>query len=612
MKITKVEATNFQSYNELSFNYSDLGLSLISGPNGSGKSTFMDAVAWGLFGVTSKEVAADEVRAWDASGPTEVEVNLELPSGNIKVSRTRGTKNDLYWTEENSEEPKRGKDLVETQDLLEKRLGVSSELFIIGSYMHQFSKADSFFIAKAKERREVLEKIADQEFPIKLAERASEARKETKKKKDTLSLDIMSLIGKKSTLESTLKSLKLSGDAWNNSNLQKIVSLQEKSYTFEQDKKEELDYSVNQLKEVESLIEPQVELQKEEAQLKVTLQRLSERQDKENDAYCTIIPKLQVDIRSLETELKALKNKSGDCPTCRRPMGETDHSDQIKGAQIKLKSLKLELDQKTAEHDIEKNKTLSDILLVRGALDDLQKETTQNTRLMDKASTLRSLIKQTEGLKNLYIEQLDAAKKEKNPFDSRVKETDKSLKEAEEKLWASNAELESTDSRITSLTWLYDKSFELRGLLMEKVVKQINDSTNNYLERFFDAALRINLVIQGSDKIEIEISNDGFPASFKQLSGGERCMLKLAFSLSLMKAAQNKAGIAFDMIMLDEAFNGLSDEAKNKSFGLFQHLEKEYSTVLCIDHSAELKQNFEKVFNVSKINGHSSINEQQN
>jgi len=145
---------------------------------------------------------------------------------------------------------------------------------------------------------------------------------------------------------------------------------------------------------------------------------------------------------------------------------------------------------------------------------------------------------------------------------------------------------------------------------MSKAVHQLESATNAYLERFFDAAIRVRFLLEDSDKLGVEISNDGHSCPFRNLSGGERTMLKLAFSLSLMKAVQDRSGVSFDMIMLDEPFSGLSDPLKVKAFALLQHLETEYNTVLVIDHSSDLKAQFNRVFLTNKLSGHSEICEQ--
>ena len=128
MRLLEIDVTNFGSYKRFSFDFTNRGLVLIQGHTGSGKSTALDAVVWMLYGQTAKDGNADDIRSWFCSEDEETHgiLNIGIGTSSIGITRIRGKVNDLYWVEESSEEVHRGKDLTETQKLLEKRLGVSS------------------------------------------------------------------------------------------------------------------------------------------------------------------------------------------------------------------------------------------------------------------------------------------------------------------------------------------------------------------------------------------------------------------------------------------------------------------------------------------------------
>lgn len=515
MKIMKVAANNFQSYDSIEFTFSDLGLSLISGPTGAGKSTLMDLVSWTLFGVTGKDGAVDEVKSWNSEDPTGSLIVVDTPKGEVAICRIRGLKNDLHYVDLSvSSNPVRGKDLNDTQKLINARLGVTPEMFLLGSYLTQFSDADRFFIAKAKERREVLEKIADQDFAATLAWHTSDARKETKAK------------------------------------------LADKYKEYEKNKGilEGLESSAQAAQENRALWEQNH---------KINIQKVQDAHDNFDAAKNSELKKLGANIETILRQIEALPintNQDTKCPTCKRPL----------------------------------NKTSPDV-------------ETQKAVLLERLENLHKQHQQTEKRSNTYSIQLERIKREKNPFDAMDLENEAKLSAVKLKIDDLTCKIDILEGDVESLSWLYDKSFELRALIMERAVREIEENTNAYLEKYFDAALRIQLSLADSDKLNVDIYNDGNLASFRQLSGGERCMLKLCFSLSLMKSAQNKAGIKFNMIMLDEPLNGLDEGLKQKAFGLLQQLETEYETVLVIEHSEALKQCFNNVYTVEKNNGKSRI-----
>lgn len=184
MRPKSCEVWNFGSYEHLSFSFDNLGLATLTGGTGSGKSTVADILAWICWGITSKGGSVESVRRWGATEPTKGTAEIDLPDGSVSVTRVRGrpAQTDLYWTEAADPDSKhRGKDIADTQRLLDKRLGIDAELYELIGYFAQFSESDKFFTAKPKDRRETAEKIADLSFPVLLAARASERRKLTKK-----------------------------------------------------------------------------------------------------------------------------------------------------------------------------------------------------------------------------------------------------------------------------------------------------------------------------------------------------------------------------------------------------------------------------------------------
>ncbi len=571
MKVGKVELTNFASYSSLSFDYSDLGLSLISGDTGSGKSTMLDAVSWILFGNTGKDGAADDVKPWGSDEGVTGTAEVMTPSGDITIVRDRSHRNDLYWIEAGATTFIRGKDLTDTQRLLDTRLGCTEELFLLGSYLTQFSKADSFFIAKAKDRREVLEKIADQEFAIDLGEKASSSRKIAKKDRDALDLCYSKILGRAETLiESFTRLDRLSG-SWETQQALKLEALSRRRDNFAQEQQDTI--SAMQVRADK--------WRKDRSEKIVNLKELIDKyaQTEEEEVYAEV-------IRGLKAKLADLKDTR--CSACGSMESSSAKAELTENIQI------LALGQRDNDGRIRQYRqhslTLKDIL--------------------GESDPYEHALVQANHQPNPYADQLIAAQREANPYSVQLQDCVTALTAAEKDRQDLEGQLAAKEALIASLTWIYDKSFEFRSLLMTRVVSQVEQSTNSYLEKHFDAALRVRFILADSDKLEIEISNDGNPCPFKSLSGGERTILKLAFSLSLMRAAQDKSGISFGMIMLDEPFNGLSDSLKVKAFGLLRQLESEYPTVLVIEHSSELKSQFDNAYLVEKIGGHSSVSKQ--
>lgn len=159
MRVNSVKAVNFASYKELNFDFTNQGLTLIQGPTGAGKSTLCDLIPWTLFGRTAKGGTVAEVLTWPGDEVCKATLYLD----NVTIHRARGPNakdNDLmFWPVDGV--VTRGKDLPDTQRLINQLLGMDYELYLSGAYYHEFSQTAQFFTATAKNRRTICEQLVD-------------------------------------------------------------------------------------------------------------------------------------------------------------------------------------------------------------------------------------------------------------------------------------------------------------------------------------------------------------------------------------------------------------------------------------------------------------------
>lgn len=190
MKILSVSLKNFASYKDLDFTFNSQGLTLIHGATGSGKSTLADAIPWVLFGTTSKGGPVADVLSWHSNEPTVGECQVQLNENlTVQVQRTRGKNNDLWFRTFNpnaeipypiNNKPQRGKDIPDTQKLINDLLGLTPELYLSAAYYHEFSQTAQFFTTTAKNRRTIIEQLVDLSLPKKLQEKVIEQLKYNK------------------------------------------------------------------------------------------------------------------------------------------------------------------------------------------------------------------------------------------------------------------------------------------------------------------------------------------------------------------------------------------------------------------------------------------------
>lgn len=534
MKLINFTAKNFGSYDEITFDFED-GLTLISGSTGAGKSTFQDISFWGLFGLTAKGGSVDDVRSWiNSDRPTSVVLELLTSHGPIKVTRIRGKQheNDLYWTEiDVSEEcPIRGKDLRETQKLLEERVGITAEDYQISAYFHEFSPSTHFFTASSKNQRALLESVANLEWPVKVAERVQEHKKLVKT--EVLILE--------KTLEKQLGKLEQLNESYQDTTNRLLKWEEDKTLVIDSVHKKIRDFDENREKTI------------------TRYQSHFESWEIERNSK----------LVQLEGQITSHPNTSHDkiCKECGQP------NRKVIEAELHLKQL-------TKEQDILKNAV---------------------NPYKDKLSTAKTQ-------ENHYHLHLQTEQKRQNPFISQTEDIIKTLGLVTKTIDSNKFELNLKKVTLAHLETLYDYTFELRGQLLRTSVKSIERTTNKYLEEFFDAEIRITLDIADSDSIDLLISKSGHECNFKQLSKGQRGLLTLCFSASVMEASANRLGIHFYQLFFDEALSGLDSDLKSKSFRLFQHLNKLHPSIYIIDHATEFKTLFDKQYKVEISSDSSTI-----
>lgn len=157
--ITAIKARNFLSWEELSFDIK-IGVTLIDGwneddqtPEGSGKSAILNAACWCLFGKIPKDANIDDVIK---EGQKNCEVQVHFDDGSI-VRRTRGP-NELSMTR--SDRLIKGKDVKETQTLIEEFVGLTFETFCQTIYFAQ-NYTKKFITANQEDKGKILSEVQD-------------------------------------------------------------------------------------------------------------------------------------------------------------------------------------------------------------------------------------------------------------------------------------------------------------------------------------------------------------------------------------------------------------------------------------------------------------------
>jgi len=538
VRILKAKVHNFGSYKELEFEYNNQGLTLVYGPTGSGKSTLQDIPAWVIYGITAKDGSVDDIRNWsNLDEVTKGEITIELPSGDpVTITRIRSKspgQNDLYliYDSDGSARLNRGKDINDTQRIIEQIIKVTAEDYLTSAYFHEFSRTGAFFTAKAKERRELFNQLTD----LSLAERLD-------------SLSKIRLSGLRS--ESNINSSQLLA--------QQDVFRAIKS-VFESNEKSKEEWQQNQEKTIKGL-ENKAKSYEEEREKKLATVY-------EELEYLELSLDINHKIECLKTELNA-KLEQSKCRECGAPK-----------------------DQK----------------LIQSIRNEINKIETEYKVNLTKHNGLKNVLKDEQQKCNPYIAQLEAERVKENPFLRQARSSQQDIDKLSNKIKYLEEQIYVYKHKIDLTEQVRDLTVNLRSQLLQTSVQFVEDRTNDLIQDYFDGELRANFKLTGSDKLEVSLYKNGYECVYAQLSKGQRQILKLCFSLSVMKASANKIGQHFDTLMFDEALDGLDTELKLKAYKLFEALSLEHDSIIVIDHASELRSLFDNQYKVELVNDYSII-----
>ena len=382
--IKKIRANNFLSWEKLEFEI-EKGVTLIEGWNhddntseACGKSSIFDALCWGLFGRTGRDINTDEVIR---EGTKTCSVTIELKDG-TKIVRRRNP-NKLFIQKPNSEETIIGKDARETQEKIDELVGTNFTIFCQSCYFAQ-NYPEKFLTASPTDKSAILSKIQNLDIFDQARKKAVNKAKFLDEKLELLKKDIdhqQNILEHRETEKDGILVLKSQFEEQKANSIEKLENrLLEAKQTLEKSQKnlddypttevlnkkiESLETEISEMSEVKIKIASEIESVDEKANQKTQIQnKVSEKQSQIENESCDIteleeeIEKLKKDemtdshpnvrhhlsqIENIENEINNLKNpKDKKCPTCGTILAKSEDNSHIENHILKkVSDLKL-------------------------------------------------------------------------------------------------------------------------------------------------------------------------------------------------------------------------------------------------------------------------------
>ncbi len=677
MFFKKLKFQNIRSYENFEMEFPS-GSILLSGDIGSGKTSILLALQFALFGLQPGQKGASILR----QGTDNASVSLELEIEEKKIKLERTLKKGKSITQESStitidndiqelstSEMKNKviellnypKEFVKKSNLLYKftvytpqeemksiilerpeiRLDTLRHIFGIDRYK-RIKENSEILLQKIKESIKLKEFQIQEVNNIKEKfTNETEKKIQSSKQINNLNIEFASIQKQKQESEINLREaeqLIKEKQIIDSQITNKKIELRGKNEISERLKKEllqmhnqikeKIDFSLEQLRETENLV------QKHKAYLEELNSCFSD-----VNAKISILESKKENSFQLKEKIVSLEN----CPTCFQAVS-AEHKNKIsKRTQFDLEEIELELAPKQAEKkqiiiDLEKEKKLiegyeKDIQILRNnkIKSEHQKEIEIKIksdsfildRNLNKISELEKQIQEIAEKSKTFSEvekKFQDSKRFFEEINSKARSVEISLAEKNKELEIMTIHLESLAQEIAQKEkirsqvnylrelqdWLNEKFISIITLTETNVLAKLRSEFSKIFNEWFSILVSDSLSVRLDEDFTPIITQQDYELDYDFLSGGERTAVALAYRLALnhvLNSILSKINTK-DILILDEPTDGFSAEQLDKMQDIFEQLDAKQ--IILVSHEQKIEGFVDNIIRIKK-EGTSSI-----
>lgn len=635
MKIKSVHIKNFLTIGEAKLSLDQRGLLLIQGENrddtsadsnGAGKSSVVDAISWGLYGVTARGVTGDAVVNLKAGKGAHVQIELEDGPDTYRVNRMRKGSGLTVHHEAGGVETELTKGTEkETQEVIERIMGCSLEVFLAAVYAGQEAMPDLPGMTD-KHLKVLIEEAAGVEVLNRAYEiartRAADAKTDVAKKDAELVKVLNQIENLKSWVEDQEKSLV----EWEERQAEKIDACTKMAR-----------HHMEQCKSIQAQVAlmPKAEIEREITEGRTKLDGLNSEKEKLMMLAATVqsagakfaqamanVDTWKKRVVANENSMTNIDSRVGTpCKECGKPyhthdldqarsllttQAENDKRSLVEAAQ-QAKVLKVALDKAQEDRDTFAA-SMTDSTVLTNRMMELSKKLSEITQLENQAKhRIESSQQQVNAIK--------ALKTEVNPHKAKLEKYKADLKTTEGELEIRQKQLEDAKQRLAlaeEAVHIFGPS-GVRAHILDTVTPFLNDKTSEYLGALSDGAITalwstLTKTAKGDtrEKFNIEVANSKGANSFAGLSGGEKRKVRLACALALQDLVATRATKPIEIFIADEVDHALDESGLERLMSVLETKARERGTVLVISHNS-LSDWIDNVVTVVKESGISRV-----
>lgn len=276
-------------------------------------------------------------------------------------------------------------------------------------------------------------------------------------------------------------------------------------------------------------------------------------------------------LNAAQKVITKMESLSGVCPTCTQTIDQEKNAElievnrnivvenKLKVAVLKEEIANIEKNNKLYTHKVQKQKEFEDLL--RSIDRSMPSEYLDENELQKQLTVVSAKIESISKSIKVIAAENQKAEKHNTRIQIILEQTDK-FKNDLEKI---TSKLGTIQEKLSSLEVL-KKAFSTNGLLaykIENLVKELEELTNNYLAELSDGRFTIQFVIN-SDKLNVEITDNGNVVDILALSSGELARVNTATLLAIRKLMSSISKTKINILFLDEVINVLDEQGREK------------------------------------------------
>ncbi len=569
------------------------------GANGAGKSTIFDALCWGLYGKSLRNLKAGTIHGWDSEqSSTWVNLALRDDQDNIDLIHRAWSPNSLLLNGE-----------FVVQDRLTRHLGIDDFSFKHSIIHPQFG--DMFFDLAATPKLQLFSSVLNLDYWMSLSDLAKTKANSNVAAVATFGIKISKYEGRLATVSDNIKEFikakKVFASVQKDAVKDVALSIKNLNRKLKDADMEctDIEKKLNKIKKRRNFFnEEELKWKKKRAKLD---QKLANTIRYKNDLTGTI-HRLVVSIGNIE-------RVGGVCSVCKQKVSKIHIKEQINDFELKEKESRKLL--KPLDQELENLEDQMEV--IRDSLKNLksaQNDTHSKIRKFEikHAQLGRDVEFCQQGLTD-QKRSLRKIKNKENPHDIQIKKAKAERKKIKSRIDKLQGKIDKAQKKVSGYEhWI--KGFkDVRLFLLEECITQLEVEVNNNLMQLGldDWSIRFDVeketksgTISTGFQVQIKSPKNKDVVPWEVWSGGEGQRLRLAGTMGLSNLILNRSGVVSNIEVWDEPTQYLNrvDDLLDLLYQRAQDLQKQ---IWLVDHRSIDFGGFEDVVTIVKDKNGSRI-----